>query len=390
MPAYRAMAADPKASMLGNRIIYVASATLLAAPLFFAALPGCGPTEKIEHYRVDKPAAPDRMLAAIVEHGSKFWFFKMAGPAEAIAKEGEQFARFLVSVQFADSADAPPEWTLPEGWQQQPGTGLRFATFQIDADEPLEMSVTTLLRPAGDDNKEAILSNVNRWRGQMGLSAITIDQLGEHTRTIPLAGGQATVVSLEGRLKAGGMGSPPFANGEPPPAGHPPVADGPGVEPAVEHPAGESPPAVASSPGLTYKTPSGWKPGPTGVMRRAAFTVEDGAQKAEITVMPFPPTGAMSDLLTNVNRWRGQINLPKIDADELPKVAQPIQVGGATGHYVQLTSPADSKPRQTILGVMAVHGDQVWFVKLQGNAELAEHEKPRFESFVKSIKFTGK
>ncbi len=92
-------------------------------------------------------------------------------------------------------------------------------------------------------------------------------------------------------------------------------------------------------------------------------------------------------MLANVNRWRGQLNLDEVAASALAKLVKPISVGGAAGSYVQLTGPADAKPQQTILGVIAPHGEQVWFIKLQGDAPLAERERERFEAFVKSIKF---
>ena len=123
-------------------------------------------------------------------------------------------------------------------------------------------------------------------------------------------------------------------------------------------------------------------------MRKAAFVVEDGQQKVEITVFTFPAASPeVADVLPNVNRWRGQLHLPEISADDLPKATKPISIGGAGGSYVELTGPAEPAPQQTILGAMAKAGDHVWFVKLQGDTKLAEREKPKFELFVKSIQF---
>ena len=103
------------------------------------SLAGCSPAEKIEQYTVEKPemlaekyfhespgteSGTDRMLAAIVPHGSQFWFFKLAGPDEAVAKQEAPFHDFLASVRFVEGAESPPEWTLPDGWSRQPGNAM--------------------------------------------------------------------------------------------------------------------------------------------------------------------------------------------------------------------------------------------------------------------------
>ena len=43
--------------------------------------------------------------------------------------------------------------------------------------------------------------------------------------------------------------------------------------------------------------------------------------------------------------------------------------------YVQLTGPAEPSRSRRFLGVMAARAEQVWFVKLQGDAALAEREE---------------
>jgi hypothetical protein len=371
---------------------------MVAAPLIalLAALAGCNPTEKVERYQVEKPdilaekyfpesaatraatsTGPDRMLAAIVPHGSQFWFFKLAGPADAVAGQGKGFLRFMLSVHFAAGAESPPEWTLPEGWTRQPGNQIRYATLEIDpGPPPLEVSVTTLEKPPEEDAAaEAVLRNVNRWRGQMGLAPITKDHLAEETKPLKVGGEMGTFVNLKGKLGKGGMG-PPFAGGSLPP-GHP--------ELPPDHP--EKPPADAPAE-LTFKTPDGWQPGKLNAMRKAAFVVTDGSEKIEITVVALPPFAG--DLLPNVNRWRGQVHLPETTADELTRQAKPISIDGVTGSYIELTGPPEPAPQQAIFGAMAAAGDRVWFATLRGDAKLAEREKPKFESFLKSIKFAAK
>jgi hypothetical protein len=199
------------------------------------ALAGCQKTEQIARYTVEKPppiiatAAPqstrgddlpavdpnaeptDRTLAAIVPLDDKGWFFKLTGPKDAVAASGESFGAFLNSVRFNDQGK--PTWTLPDGWKEQPGSQIRFATLVIPSEtKPLELSVTALPKSAGDD-KQYVLVNVNRWRGQLRLPPVAIEQLAAESVEVPLGSATATVVNLLGTATADSMGRPPFMSG---------------------------------------------------------------------------------------------------------------------------------------------------------------------------------
>lgn len=56
------------------------------------------------------------------------------------------------------------KWTLPSGWKETPGTGMRLATWTPPGGLKTEGTVVSL---PGDSGGE--LANVNRWRGQIGL-----------------------------------------------------------------------------------------------------------------------------------------------------------------------------------------------------------------------------
>ncbi len=59
----------------------------------------------------------------------------------------------------------PFAWDLPDGWTAHPPSGMRLATFWISLDQKqVECSLTALGARAG-----GVVSNVNRWRGQIGL-----------------------------------------------------------------------------------------------------------------------------------------------------------------------------------------------------------------------------
>ncbi len=151
------------------------------------------------------------MLAAIVLHDAQAWYFKLNGPAAAIADEHDTFRTFIESVHFeGDNVRYSP----PADWRPQGASGMRYETFRISAaGSNVELAVSNLVKPPGDI-KEYLLANVNRWRGQLGLAAIEAAQLADQTSTVKLADDQtATLVELVGKLPAGGN-APPFAPGK--------------------------------------------------------------------------------------------------------------------------------------------------------------------------------
>ncbi|HEX8372654.1 MAG TPA: hypothetical protein VF585_07735 [Chthoniobacterales bacterium] len=67
------------------------------------------------------------------------------------------------------SASAKPQWTVPTTWKEIPGTGMRAASFTVE-NSAVDISVVTFPGTAG-----GLLSNINRWREQLGLPALTSD-----------------------------------------------------------------------------------------------------------------------------------------------------------------------------------------------------------------------
>ncbi|MEK7382342.1 MAG: hypothetical protein AAB262_03550 [Elusimicrobiota bacterium] len=59
-------------------------------------------------------------------------------------------------------------WAVPAGWTEEPGNGMRVATFIPPQD--WGKSEATVVALPGDAGGE--LANVNRWRGQIGLAPI--------------------------------------------------------------------------------------------------------------------------------------------------------------------------------------------------------------------------
>ena len=84
-------------------------------------------------------------------------------------------------------------------------------------------------------------------------------------------------------------------------------------------PAGLVPPPVGSP--AQWTKPESWKEQPLSEMRLGSFKIEGpNADTADVSVIAFP--GEAGGLISNINRWRGQLQLPPLDEDQLSQATQ--------------------------------------------------------------------
>lgn len=336
-------------------------------------LVGCQQSDPIREYTVAKPPTPrkaplperasrgpevpkpptrtdpttDRILGAILPQGEVTWFVKLQGPVKSSREAVEPFLRFVRSIDFPE---VTPVWKLPESWKQvkNPEGKGRFATLEVPiGSETLEVTVTEL-KSSGSDPESYLLANINRWRNQLQQPPYGPDQLEMATIAVKTdAGHTAWLVNIEGWL--------------------------PG-----------SPPAAAAAPRLPfeYQVPGHWQVGALRAFQRAAWNVSGEGRKATVTI-----STAGGDLVGNIQRWRDQVGLPRIDSDELQKSIQTLNMGKAIGKYVVLQGPEGNNAPQSILGVIVSALDEQWFFKMQGDAPLVAGEQANFEAFVRSVQF---
>ena len=240
-----------------------------------------------------------------------------------------------------------PRWQLPAAWKEEPGTGMRAATiFVPTSGKPLELSITSL---PWTDTQEDLLDNVNRWRGQVQLPPIGSEALAECTRELVAGDITLTIVDLLGQMQSSGM-TPPVVSGMPVPPDSSSVATagGPAAPSGVpQMPAGHpsfSRSSAADRITLAYETPAGWQSLPASGIRKAAFRVTDAAREAQVTVIDFPATAGpmIADPLANVNRWRSEVGLEPLTADDLAAATKPIEIAGLQASYVEAIPEASA------------------------------------------------
>ncbi len=347
-----------------NRFNFVVSVLLL----LIAYSVGCQQEDSIVRYEVPKHESiqlavsagdpptftgepTDRMLAAVIMKDSRAWFFKGMGKLAQFADEMVgQFDTLIGSIRF-DEGSAQPSWELPTGWSEHAASGMRVANLRAGE---IEFSVTPLVIQGNEQSY--LLSNINRWRGQLSLGRLTSSQLAQQTHQISTADGRdAIVVDFQGRLDASSL--PPMARGR----------------------ALGAPPPLGTEQ-FQYVTPDGWEEQPPRQMRKAAFLVTDGDHQAEITVITL--AGAAGGLLRNANRWRGQVGLDDLaSVDEVPK--EKIEIDGIEGTYLRI----EGTQGQAILAVILPRDGQVWFFKLMGDQSVADQQQDAFRKFLASIHF---
>jgi hypothetical protein len=130
--------------------------------------------------------------------------------------KGTELAGASAEGPTASGAPAPAptgkstlRWKLPEGWTEAESSGMRFATLKAPVNGKLDISVTMLVGTAGGE-----LANVNRWRGQIGLSPVEESQLGPSRKVVKTPAGEVALFDFVGegekksRMLAGCLSSP--------------------------------------------------------------------------------------------------------------------------------------------------------------------------------------
>jgi len=320
----------------------------------------------------------------------------------------------------AESAAAPLTWKTPDGWNEVPPTELRLASFKVNKDgKMVDISVIPLGGMAGTD-----MSNVNRWRGQVGLSAISADDIQKAAEAVEAGGQPAQLYDVVGTNPASGdkirivaviqhrsdstwffkmngdgdlteqqkpafleflkslkfsntavPSGMPAAGGSTMPPGHPAIGDMGGAAPS-------GPISHEGQP--NWQVPAGWQEVSGGQFLVAKFMLSgNGGAQAAVNVSSSAGDGG--GMMANVNRWRGQLGLQPGDS----LMTTPIDLaGGSKAQSVELTgtNPQSGKPTK-LVGIVVTQGDRTWFYKLMGDASVVDVQKDAFVKFVQGVKY---
>jgi hypothetical protein len=174
----------------------------------------------------ENPGSGDksRLLVAVLRREGVAWFFKMNGDDELVTQQKPAFTDFLKSISFAagsmrtdlppshppigdvgalpmtvaastGSNEGKPNWQVPQGWKEIPGGQFLVSKFMISGSDNAQAAVNVSVSN-GDGG--GLGGNVNRWRGQLGLSPLSEPDLKQLITSVDTAGGKAMLVDMSG------------------------------------------------------------------------------------------------------------------------------------------------------------------------------------------------
>ncbi len=330
---------------------------------------------------------------------------------------------------FRATAEETPRgdlaYDVPAGWEPLPPKPMRKAGFRLGGDPQTECTLITLPQAGG-----GMLANVNRWRKQMSLEPIDEAALAALPKDT-LLGRPALLVDLEGRYV--GMGGEADVSGaklvgmltELPAvsvfvkmvgngkivdaerehflafarsvrmaaagAGHaaggpPPVGPSAGPSSGPDRPAAPGTGAGPASVPVRFTVPEGFEQRPDRSMRLATIAPK-GATDLEIVLSSFP--GDVGGLVANVNRWRDQMGLDRVEAAAVAALPRRKMLGGEavlvdlTGHYTDMQGKTVEGAK--LVGLVFERAEDTLFVKMTGPGPAVEAARAGFDAFVASL-----
>jgi hypothetical protein len=175
-----------------QRLPSTTSATGLALFLSLIALvnfTGCEKAEPTsylipkEERTVSMPGAADASKQAPVNN---------PGPGPGMAGSGQM--QVLPGMQESANEAGEVTYTVPEGWEEVPPSGIRKANLIVN-DENGRAELTVLVFPGDVGGR---LANINRWREQIGLPPAQPEELPAFTESYTISRHGGLYVRLEG------------------------------------------------------------------------------------------------------------------------------------------------------------------------------------------------
>ena len=298
-------------------------------------------------------------------------------------------------------SQAPVVSAAPPGWEPQPPSQMRQASFLVKGDKGAVVDISLVTLGSSASN---VLDNVNRWLGQLGQPPVAAEKLGEITQRLTTAIGEVTIVDIaglpndtdparDGRIIAAMAGTDRgtlFFKMR----GNAALAEAQKGEfikwvaavcnsQSTDKPAetGAMQAESSAAPQIKWETPDGWQEVPASSMRYASFNAQGpNGGKVDISIVTFPGEGG-SDA-DNVNRWRRQIGLEPLDDKQMKTLISPINAGETEFSTLDMTG-GDSR----VIAAWTRRDGRSWFFKMSGPGRAVEAQKSKFFDFLRSVNF---
>jgi len=142
-----------------------------------------------------------------------------------------------------------------------------------------------------------------------------------------------------------------------------------------------SPPVSKPKGAPTWEAPKHWVAGKASSVRIASYLVKDEkGNELDFSITSFP--GDVGGLLSNVNRWLSQVDLPKIENSTSSSLLSSFKLDDKEAHLLLAENT-----EKTIYGALLFGPSQSWFFKIMGDTSLAKVEKENFLNLLNSVCF---
>ncbi len=316
-------------------------------------------------------------------------------------------------------SEASLTWATPTGWTELAPKQFRDVNLRVAGDERAECYVTTLGGTAG-----GLESNINRWRSQMSLGpldaaaiaalpttewlhkpAVRVDFEGTWTgmagdaagdgwrlvglliveeprsRFLKMVGPRA-VIAAQLEAFAGLVAS--FHEGGAHEHAHEPAAQQAPAQAPQAAPPPQVPPTEASGM-FAWTAPAGWKQGPAKMMREVTFfSGESGEVECYVALL----AGDGGGLLSNINRWCGQLGAPTLSEADAAALKREKVLGVDTALVELARGPDATAPanQEYLLGALCMLPGNAVFVKMTGPRAAVEAQRTAFLEFSRSLR----
>lgn len=302
---------------------------------------------------------------------------------------------------------------MPSGWQDKPLSQFRIASFDAKGKDGQVADVSIIPMPA--TGREVDL--VNMWRQQMQLPAVTDAGADKAAQGVPIGSEEgkmfefASEQPMAGSSQKGRMIVAMLMRGDTSFFFKMTGTDSavteqksaflnflksisfqaaPSVAMSTPHAAmGADPMSPAeAAPVSVSGLPDGWKEIPNPPMLLAKYVIQgSGDAKAEVNISALGGTGG--GLMMNINRWRGQLNLPPLSEEDFSKEARTMDLPVGKATVVDLTGNDKTGKSSRLIGIIAPQTDQTWFYKLMGDPQIVEQQKDAFTKFIQTARFSN-
>jgi hypothetical protein len=158
------------------------------------------------------------------------------------------------------------------------------------------------------------------------------------------------------------------------PKGHPPIPQPTAAATAATE-------VEINAAPIHWTTPAAWKELPATSIRIGNFLISGANDKrAEVAITSFP--GTVGTELDNVNRWRREIGLERVEQSGIS--SQSVMVDSQEGKLYDFTGTSAN----TVVVSLPREG-AMWFFKLRGDKDVVDGAKASFLDFLKSVHFSS-